>query len=83
MEPDALAYTPTTGVRRVHETPLVVGSDESLEGYGRLIDDPKIFTKPWTENWQFTLHPEWEKTGLYEMVCNENNRCPGGQCVKQ
>jgi hypothetical protein len=25
-------------------------------------------------------HPEWEKTGLYEMVCSENNRCAGGQC---
>ena len=24
--------------------------------------------------------PQWEKTGLYEMVCNENNRCEGGKC---
>src|SRR5499426_1730203 len=51
--------------------------------YDFTVDDPKIFTKPWTENWEFKLHPEWDKTGLYEMVCNENNRCPGGQCVKQ
>ena len=43
MEGDDIAYTPTTGVRRVHETPLVVASDESLKGYGRLIDDPKTF----------------------------------------
>jgi hypothetical protein len=50
--------------------------------YDFTVDDPKIFTKPWTENWQFKRHPEWEKTGLYEMVCNENNRCPGGQCAK-
>ena len=26
------------------------------------------------------LHPEWDKTGLFEMVCNENNRCEGGNC---
>ena len=44
------------------------------------MDDPKIFTASWTENWQFKLHPEWEKTGLYEMICEENNRCPGGKC---
>jgi len=50
--------------------------------YDFTVDDPKIFTKPWTENWQFKRHPEWEKTGLFEMVCNENNRCPGGQCAK-
>ena len=50
--------------------------------YDFTVDDPKIFTAPWTEHWEFKQHPEWEKTGLYEMVCNENNRCPGGQCAK-
>ena len=43
MELDALAYTPTTGARRVHDTPLVIATDESLKGYGRLVDDPKSF----------------------------------------
>jgi len=38
-----IAYVPTTGVRRAHETPLVVASDETLEGYGRLVDDPRTF----------------------------------------
>jgi hypothetical protein len=38
-----IAYVPTTGVTRVHETPLVAASDESLSGYGRLVDDPKAF----------------------------------------
>jgi hypothetical protein len=28
------------------------------------------------------LHPEWDKIGLFEMVCNENNRCAGGNCEK-
>jgi hypothetical protein len=57
--------------------------DANTIKYDFTVDDPKIFTRPWTENWEFTLHPEWERIGLYEMVCNENNRCPGGQCVKQ
>lgn len=34
------AYTPTTGVRRVHETPLVIASDETLKGYGHLVANP-------------------------------------------
>jgi ureidoglycolate lyase len=37
------SYTPTTGVRRAHETPIVVASDTTLEGYGCLVDDPKSF----------------------------------------
>ena len=40
MELDHIAYTPTTGVRRTRETPLVVASDRSLAGYGRLVADP-------------------------------------------
>ena len=43
MDLDVIAYRPTTGVRRTHETPLVVASDESLKGYGALVDDPKNF----------------------------------------
>src|ERR1700751_1969652 len=34
-----IAYVPTTGVRRGHETPLVMASDHSLEGYGCLVDE--------------------------------------------
>lgn len=34
------AYTPTLGVRATHETPVVDATDEALEGYGRLVDDP-------------------------------------------
>jgi ureidoglycolate lyase len=43
VELDDIAYVPTTGVRRVHETPLIVATDASLEGYGKLVDDPKTF----------------------------------------
>ena len=38
-----IAYVPTTGVRRLHETPLVVASASSLKGYGCLVDDPRSF----------------------------------------
>jgi ureidoglycolate lyase len=34
------AYTPTTGVRATHETPVVLATDENLQGFGRLVDDP-------------------------------------------
>ncbi len=37
------AYLPTTGVRRRHETPLVRASDQSLRGYGCLVDEPTQF----------------------------------------
>ena len=39
-----LAYIPTTGVRKVYETPLVEANDDSLKGYGCLVDDPKTFS---------------------------------------
>ena len=35
-----IAYAPTTGVRRLHVTPLVAATEESLEGYGTLVADP-------------------------------------------
>jgi ureidoglycolate lyase len=38
-----IAYVPTTGGRKAHETPLVAASEESLKGYGCLVDDPKGF----------------------------------------
>jgi hypothetical protein len=38
-----ISHTPTTGMRRQHETPLVAASNQSLEGYGCLVDDPETF----------------------------------------
>ena len=35
-----IVHTPTTGVRRAHETPLVVATEASLAGYGRLVETP-------------------------------------------
>ncbi|MFI4976443.1 MAG: ureidoglycolate lyase [Caulobacterales bacterium] len=43
FEPDEIAYRPTTGPRKVCETPLVLASDESLRGYGRMVDEPRAF----------------------------------------
>jgi len=43
MVQDDIAYAPTTGVRRFHEAPLVVATDESLAGLGCLVDEPHGF----------------------------------------
>jgi ureidoglycolate lyase len=41
IDRNRLAYVPSTGARRVHDTPLVTATAASLEGYGCLVDDPK------------------------------------------
>jgi hypothetical protein len=43
IDPQKIAYIPSTGVRRVHDTALLAATDASLEGYGYLVDDPKSF----------------------------------------
>src|SRR5258706_5067384 len=48
--------------------------------YQITIDDPKIFTKPFSQDFELTLRPDWDELGLLEYVCEENNRCPGGKC---
>jgi hypothetical protein len=42
-----------------------------------IYDDPKIFTKPWTDGGKMLRQPTWK---LLEFVCEENNRCAGGKC---
>src|SRR5579864_9704492 len=42
-ESDDIAYPPTTGVTLVHMAPLVEATQESLAGFGALVDDPKAF----------------------------------------
>ena len=44
-------------------------------------DDPKIFTAPWSQEFEVIAKPEWAAQGLFEYVCEENNRCPGGKCT--
>ena len=48
--------------------------------YTLTIDDAKIFTQPWSQEFEILAKPEWDKDGLFEYVCEENNRCPGGKC---
>ena len=48
--------------------------------YQITIDDPKIFTKPFSQDFELTLRKDWEQLGLLEYVCEENNRCAGGTC---
>jgi hypothetical protein len=50
--------------------------------YALTIDDPKIFSAPWTQEFEILAKPEWDKDGLFEYVCEENNRCPGGKCAE-
>ena len=56
INPDAIAYQPSTGVRRIHDTPLVAATEASLNGYGYLVDDPKtckIEIVPWpAQGWR-------------------------------
>ena len=63
-----------------HTIERLTYSEAGLIDYEFTVDDPNIFTEPWTENFVMELHPEWEEVGLYEFVCEENNRCEGGQC---
>ncbi|HEY1491282.1 MAG TPA: ureidoglycolate lyase [Steroidobacteraceae bacterium] len=47
---DKIAYPPSTGARRVQETPLVAASAAALKGYGCLVEDPESFAieiVPW------------------------------------
>jgi ureidoglycolate lyase len=56
IDPAQIAYPPSTGVRRVHETSLVAASDKSLDGYGCLVEDARSFPieiVPWpAQGWR-------------------------------
>jgi hypothetical protein len=43
IDPGHLSYIPSSGARRVHETPLRLASDAALKGYGCLVQDPHSF----------------------------------------
>jgi hypothetical protein len=69
MHSDALTTT-----ERIHR------KDAATLSYKMTIDDPRIFTQPWSQDFEMKAKPEWEKMGIFEYVCEENNRCPGGHC---
>ena len=35
------------------------------------------------QEFEILAKPEWDKDGLFEYVCEENNRCPGGKCAAE
>jgi hypothetical protein len=61
-------------------TERIQWKDKNTLSYLLTIDDPKTFTRPWSQEFQIIAKPEWDKVGLFEYVCEENNRCPGGKC---
>ena len=70
---------------RMHSEELVATErlrllDNNTISYQLTMDDPKIFTASYSGDWVMRRRPEWEKVGLFEFVCEENNRCPGGNC---
>jgi hypothetical protein len=54
--------------------------DKNTISYTLTIDDPKIFTAPWSQEFTMKARPDWEANGIMEYECQENNRCPGGHC---
>ena len=61
-------------------TERIQWKDGKTLAYRMTIDDPKTFTAPWSEDFTMAAKPEWDKAGIFEYVCEENNRCPGGKC---
>jgi len=63
----------------LHFTERLRFADPVTVSYTVTIDDPKIFTAPWSQEFGMKLHPTWK---IFEFVCEENNRCQGGQCAE-
>lgn len=67
-----IAYVPTTGVRPVHEAPLVAATEATLEGYGALVTDPGTFPieiVPWpAQGWRPIDPNSGDQGGVTEGV---------------
>jgi hypothetical protein len=64
-----------------HVVERIKFKDAKTLSYVMTIDDPKIFTAPWSQDFTMTRRPPSDNQ-LFEFVCEENNRCPGGHCDK-
>jgi hypothetical protein len=53
-------------------------TDPMTVSYEITFDDPVIWTRPWTQQFGMKLHPTWK---ILEFVCQENDRCSGGNCT--
>jgi hypothetical protein len=56
---------------QLHVIQRFTRSDAMHIAYEVTVDDPKAYTKPWTNKRVFTLKPKWE---LMEYSCEENNK---------
>ncbi len=63
----------------LHVIERLTYKDPMTVSYRITFDDPKLFTKSWTQDFEMKLHPTWK---ILEFVCEENNRCEGGNCRK-
>jgi hypothetical protein len=62
---------PRTADGKPDFTGVWAGPGFMLVSYEVTIDDPKYFTKPWSEEFHMVFHPTWN---LLEFVCKENDR---------
>ena len=65
----------------LHTVERIRWKDDKTLSYALTIDDPKTFSRAWTQEFTMKAKPEWDRVGLFEYVCEENNRCPGGKCM--
>ena len=77
------AYHPDDGGSRwhsgrAHVVERIKPTDRLNASYDVTIDDPAIFTAPWVENWSMQMKPTWK---ILEFVCDDNDRCRGGNCT--
>ena len=78
------AYHPEDGGSRWHSDQIHVVeriryTDRTNASYDVTIDDPAIFEAPWVEKWQMQVKPTWK---ILEFVCDDNDRCRGGNCIE-
>src|SRR5215475_8984388 len=72
------ARTSPSDISSAGSTVFSVNRIASARSYEITIDDPKVFTRPWSQTFEMKLYPTWS---LPEQVCEENNHCQGGNCT--
>jgi hypothetical protein len=54
--------------RRVSYRRAAPLEEQDALSYTITIDDPKIFTAPWSQEFEILAKPEWDEQGLFEYV---------------
>jgi ureidoglycolate lyase len=72
FDPSEVSYIPTTGVRKVFETPLVLATPETIKGYGEIVDLPdkqKIEIVRWpAQGWRRVDDNSGDQGGVAEGI---------------